>query len=511
MSKNKGFEIVQKIGQSLMLPVAVLPVAGILLGVGVGIPAALAEQNIAIHPILSHIFSIMGTAGDSIFSILPILFALATAISFANNDGAAALASLVGYFVFLGTVGAVANIFGAPTRSILSIQTVDMGAAGGIIVGGLSAYIFNRTHNKELPEIIGFFSGKRLVLILNALACMALGILMFFIWSPIGAAIQRFSQWAAYENPNIAFPLYGFFERLLLPIGVHHVWNAPFFFEVGAFDRANLVVVQDQIAYLAQNAIDVLSGKAQVADIVTGEIPRFLSGDPTAGNFAASYLFKMFGLPAAAIAMGLSARPEKRKMIMGMMISAALTSFITGITEPIEFSFLFAAPGLYLIHAFLVLIGYIIVMPLDIKLGTTFSQGLIDYILLYGLGRNQLLILLLGVVWAGVYFITFYFAIKIFNFKTPGRKLDSKEDIGPIATSEIAESLVKFCGGSQNITMADACITRLRLTVKDSSLIDESGLKQLGAKGVFISGTSVQAIFGPKSEIYKNEMLKVIK
>ena len=512
MSKNSsGFAIMQKLGQALMLPVAVLPVAGLLLGIGVGVPAALAAQGTEISPLLKNIFSVMGTAGDTIFSILPLLFAVATAIAFTENDGTAALATLVGYVVFLGTVGAIATINGIATKAILNIQTLDMGAVGGLLVGSVSAFVFNRTYNTQLPEILGFFGGKRFVLIANALSCLFLGIVMTFVWAPIGGAIEVFSNWAAYENPNIAFPMYGFLERLLIPLGVHHVWNVPFFFEIGNFDKANLVNVQNEVAYLAQNASDVLAGTALPAELVKGEIPRYLSGDPTAGNLAPSYLFKMWGLPAAAIAMGLSAKPENRKAVMGLMVSAALTSFLTGITEPIEFSFMFVAPLLYLVHAGLVFLAYLIVTPMDIRHGTTFSHGLIDYTLLYGLGQNQHMLILLGLVWAVLYFVVFYFAIKIFNIQTPGREEVSATSTQSVSVDEIAEVLVLAYGGADNITTTDACITRLRISVKDASLINQDKLKELGAKAVIISGNGTQAIFGTKSDIYKNEMIKFMK
>ncbi len=240
--KNQAFAIMQKLGQALMLPVAVLPAAGLLLGIGAGIPGALAASGTELPVFWANIFNIMGTAGDTVFSILPLLFVIAVAIAFTDNDGAGALSAVVGYVVFLGTVGAIAKIIGTPTKPILNIQSVDMGAFGGILVGGLSAFIFNKTHNTKLPDFLGFFGGKRTPLIVNSLACLALGAVMVFVWQPIGSGIERFSQWAAYSNPNVAFPLYGFIERLLIPIGVHHVWNVPFFFEIGNFDAANMVI-----------------------------------------------------------------------------------------------------------------------------------------------------------------------------------------------------------------------------------------------------------------------------
>lgn len=511
-NNNRTFEVFQKLGQALQLPVAVLPAAGLLLGIGAGIPAALNSQNIQIPQMLLHVFNIMSVAGETIFSVLPLLFALAVCIAFTNNDGASAVATLTGYVVFLGTVGAIAKIQGIPTKAILNIQSVDMGVAGGLIVGGISAWVFNRTYNTTLPEFLGFFGGRRTPLIMNSVACFFAGAIMVFIWQPIGNAIQSFSNWAAYSNPNIAFPVYGFIERLLIPIGVHHVWNVPFFFEIGAFDTANLVSIQNEAAYLAQNASDVLAGTAEPATIVKGEIPRFLAGDPTAGHLAPSYLFKMWGLPAAAIAIALSAKPENRKTVMGMMIAAALTSFLTGITEPIEFSFLFVAPLLYFIHALLVLLAYIVITPLGIRHGTTFSHGFIDYTLLYGLGEKQHLLILFGLIWAVLYFVVFYFAIKIFNFKTPGREesFESTSTNQHTDISETAKELLACYGGKDNITSIDACITRLRITVKDIDLVDQDRIKKIGAKAIVVAGNNTQAIFGAKSDIYKTQMSQLM-
>ncbi|MGL4562383.1 MAG: PTS transporter subunit EIIC [Brevinema sp.] len=485
MSKQNGFIILQKLGQALMLPVAVLPVAGILLGIGAGVPSALSAQGTYLPQGVANLFAIMATAGDSIFAILPLLFALAVTIAFTNNDGTSALASLSGYFVFLGTMGAVAKVIGIEPKSILGIPSIDMGVVGGLLIGGTSAYVFNKTYNTQLPEFLGFFGGKRFVLIVNSLTSLALGLLLPHIWGPIGNSIQAFSNWAAYGNPNIAFPLYGFVERLLLPFGVHHIWNVPFFFEIGEFTNS-------------------------AGEIVRGEIPRYLSGDPTAGNLAPSYIFKMYGLPAAAIAIGCAAKPDKRKAIMGMMISAALTSFLTGITEPIEFSFLFIAPILYLFHALLVLAAYAIITPMDIRHGTTFSHGLIDYTLLYGLGKNQHMLIIFGLIWAVLYFVIFYFTIKILDLKTPGRELENLSNTSQSSNSEIAIKLVAAYGGKENITSLDACITRLRISVHNPELVDEAELTKLGAKAVIKSGNGTQAIFGPLSDIYKNEMAKII-
>ncbi|HIK44308.1 MAG TPA: PTS transporter subunit EIIC, partial [Leptolyngbyaceae cyanobacterium M65_K2018_010] len=318
---NHAFGLLQKMGKSLMLPVSVLPVAGLLLGLG---SARLIELQQIQQGILTDakfwwlpewLAAIMKNSGDAIFASLPLIFAIAVAIGYAGNDGVSALAATVGFMVFLATLGTVATGMGLETKSVLGISTLDTGVFGGLIMGCIAAYMFNKFFRINLPPYLGFFAGKRFVPIITALAAILTGIIMSVIWPPIGSAINTFAQSAAEgQNVPLTAALYGFIERLLLPFGLHHVWNVPFFFEIGSFT-------------------DPITGQQ-----VRGDIARFFAGDPTAGILGGAYWFKMFGLPAAAIAIWHSAKPRNRKQVGGLMISAAFTSFLTGITEPIEFS-----------------------------------------------------------------------------------------------------------------------------------------------------------------------------
>ncbi len=468
------FSYLQKIGKALMLPVAVLPVAGLLLGIG--------SAKFMLLPMA--LSSIMAHSGGAIFGNLPLLFAVGTALGLANNDGVSALSAVVGYVVLLATMGATAKVVGIDTKEIMGIATVDTGVFGGILVGILAAVLFNRFYRIQLPPYLGFFAGKRSVPILTAGAAVLTGLALMVIWPPIGGSIAAFSKWAASENPAAAFTLYGFVERLLLPFGLHHIWNAPFFVEVGSYTDAS-------------------------GQVLKGEIARYIGGDPTAGNLAGGYLFKMWGLPAAAIAMWRMAKPENRKKVGGIMISAALTSFITGITEPIEFSFLFVAPLLYFAHAVLCALGFYLCIALGIKHGMTFSHGLIDFIVLYPQSHRALWFFVLGPLWALLYYGMFTFAISKFNLRTPGREdeADALAD-NSLSTSgsEKSRDLVAAFGGRENILNLDACITRLRVVVADKKKVSVEKLKALGATGVLMVADGVQAIFGTQSENLKTDM-----
>lgn len=474
MSLTKSaFSFLQKIGKSLMLPVSVMPVAGILLGVG--------AAKFSITPLV--VSELMEVSGGAIFSILPLIFALGVALGLTKNDGVSALAATVGYFILLGTMGVCTKTLGNPTVNVMGIETIKTGVFGGIWIGILTSIIFNKYYRISLPPYLGFFAGKRFVPIATSFAAIVSGVLLSFIWPPVGEAIQSMSQWAANENPLIAFTTYGTIERALIPFGLHHIWNVPFFFEIGSY-------------------IDPNTGNE-----VTGEIARYLSGDPTAGNMAGGYLFKMWGLPAAAIAIWHSAKEENKKVIGGIMISAALTSFLTGITEPIEFAFIFVAPLLYIVHALFAGLAFAVSILLGIKHGTTFSHGLIDYVVLFPQSSNAYLLLLLGPLWAVLYYITFRYVISKFSLKTPGREQESdillKED--GVAGSE-SSALIEALGGKTNIKNLDACITRLRIEVHSPDKVSREALKALGASGVVIIGNGVQAIFGTKSENLKTDM-----
>src|SRR3974390_3795702 len=331
ISFKNAFSLLQKIGKCMMLPVSVLPVAGILLGVG--------SANFSWLPIW--LSQIMATAGSAIFGNLPLLFAIGVAIGLADNDGVAAMAGTVGYVVFLATMGTCAKLRGIDTDSVMGIPSIETGVFGGIIVGLIAAAIFKRFYRIKLPSYLGFFAGKRAVPIITAFAVIIAGVVLSYIWPPIGNGINAFSHWAVHEQPVIAFGIYGVVERALIPFGLHHVWNVPFFFQAGDYT-------------------DPPTGT-----VVHGEIARFIAGDPTAGRMTGGYLFKMFGLPAAALAIWRAARPEQRAKVGGIMVSAALTAFVTGIPEPIEFAFLFVAPLLYAIHALLAGLAYCLCVVLD--------------------------------------------------------------------------------------------------------------------------------------------------
>jgi glucose PTS system EIICB or EIICBA component len=473
-----SFAFLQKIGKSLMLPVAVLPIAGLLLGVG--------SANFGFMPTFAS--NIMAQAGGVIFGNLPLIFAIGTALGLSQNDGVSALASTVGYVVMLATMGVTSKLMGFPVKQIMGIESIDTGVFGGIWIGIVSAWLFNRYYRLQLPPYLGFFSGKRSVPILAAFAAVLSGLFLSFAWPPIGGAINSFSHWAASENPAAAFSLYGFVERLLIPFGLHHIWNVPFFFESGQY-------------------VDPQTGKT-----MTGEIARYIAGDPTAGNLAGGYLFKMWGLPAAAIAIWRSARPENRAKVGGVMISAALTSFLTGITEPIEFAFLFVAPILYGVHAVLCAIAYFVCIVLGIKHGMTFSHGLIDFIILFPQSKNALWYFMIGPVWALSYYGLFSFMIAKFNFKTPGREDETiEEDTLEGSGATKAGELVAAFGGPQNIVNLDACVTRLRVVVADRSKVDSNRLKALGATAVLMVAEGVQAIFGTASENLKTDMDHYLK
>jgi len=478
-SFQNAFSVLQKIGKCMMLPVSVLPVAGILLGVG--------SANFFWLP--DAVSQVMAAAGSAIFGNLPLLFAIGVAIGLTENDGVAALAGTVGFVVFLAAMGVCAKLQGIPTKEIMGIPSIETGVFGGIIVGLIAAYAFNRFYKIKLPSYLGFFAGKRAVPIITAFAVIAVGGVLSFVWPPIGGGIDAFSHWAVHGRPALAFTIYGVVERALIPFGLHHVWNVPFFFQAGEFVNPT------------NN------------EVVHGEIARFIAGDPTAGNMCGGYLFKMFGLPAAALAMWRAARPEQRQKVSGIMVSAALTAFLTGITEPIEFAFLFVAPFLYAIHAVLAGAAYFLCIALGIKHGFTFSHGLIDYIVLFPKSHNALWLLVLGPVWACLYYGVFSFAIRQWNLLTPGREVEDETttSLRPTAGDGMARQLVRAFGGRKNIVSLDACITRLRIKVADVSKVAADSLKLLGAAGVVVVGDGVQAIFGTQSENLKTEMQEYIK
>ena len=462
-----------------MLPVSVLPIAGILLGVG--------SAQFEVIPAL--VSEVMAKSGGAIFSNLPLIFAIGVGLGLAKNDGVAAIAAAIGYMVMLATMEVLAPVLGLETRLIMGFQTIETGVFGGILAGGLAAFLFNRFYTIKLPPYLGFFSGKRFVPILSGLAATVLGAALCIIWPPIQGGIDQFSHYTVSGNTNLMVFIYGVGERLLLPFGLHHIWNVPFFFEVGSFTNS-------------------------AGEVIRGDISRFFAGAPTAGFLGGGFLFKMFGLPAAAIAIWHSARPEKKKMVGGLMLSAAFTSFLTGITEPIEFTFLFIAPLLYLFHAILAGLCFLTMNLLGAKLGFTFSHGFIDYALYYALDTKPYLVLIVGPIVAAGYYVIFRATIHYFDLQTPGRGKTSHSTDGltqvASSASERAAAILAAFGGAGNIESLDACITRLRVSVGQVNLVDSDELKSLGAAGVLVVGEDIQAIFGTHSDLIKTEIEEII-
>ncbi len=513
---SRVFGQAQKLGKSLMLPVAVLPVAGILLGVGgafvggfdqdaitrgfctvdgvsiVGDPAACAVDGAAGDPVAAGIVPqwlyvfllILRGSGDPIFASLGLIFAIGVALGIARNDGVSALAATVGFLVMTGTLGVVADARGIATKMVLGIPSLDTGVFGGILVGIIAGWAFNKYYRISLPPYLGFFAGKRFVPIVTAFAAIALGLVLSFVWPPVGSFIDNTANTVISANAPVAVFVYGLVERALLPFGLHHIWNAPFFFQVnvGGWEDCN------------------------------GILTCFFRGHPESGIFGGGFLVKMFGLAGAALAIWRTARPENRVRIGSIMMAAALTSFLTGITEPLEFSFLFVAPLLYAVHALLYGSAFTVMYLAGGRLGYTFSQGAIDYVLFYANGIRPWLVLVLGPIYFVIYFAVFYGLIRALNMKTPGREEGAAEGTSGVdAANEFARQLVHAFGGRSNIKDLDACITRLRVGVHDISRADQNKLKALGAAGVLTVGNNLQAIFGPRSENLKTDMEEYLR
>lgn len=508
------FGQLQRIGKALMLPVAILPAAGILLALGNAMHNA---QLVAIAPWLEHevfviISSIMESSGQIIFDNLPLLFAVGTALGLAGGDGVAALAALVGYLIMNATMGKVMNITiddifsyadGAKTLSqaakepenvlILGIPTLQTGVFGGIIMGALAAWCYNNFYNITLPAFLGFFAGKRFVPIITSVVAIVTGVLLSFVWPPIQEGLNQLSNFLLNKNLTLTTFIFGIIERSLIPFGLHHIFYAPFWFEFGQYvSHSGELVRGDQRIWMAQMKDGV----------------EFTAGAFTTGK----YPFMMFGLPAAAYAIYRNAKPERKKIVGGLMLSAGLTSFLTGITEPLEFSFLFVAPLLYVVHVLLAGSSFLVMHLLDVKIGMTFSGGFIDYIL-YGLlnwdRTNALLVIPVGIVYAIIYYFLFSFVIKRFKLKTPGRE-DEETETKDSSVASLPFDVLNAMGGKKNIKHLDACITRLRVEVNEKSSVDVAALKSLGASGVLEVGNNMQAIFGPKSDQIKHDILRIM-
>mgnify|MGYP000384898328 CR=1 FL=1 len=456
------FSSIQALGRALMLPIAMLPVAGLLLRFGQ--PDLLNIQAIA-------------DAGNAIFANLPLLFAIGVAVGFAkDNNGASGLAGAVGYLILV-----------AMLKSIN--KDIDSGVFGGILIGSIAGFLYNRYKDIKLPDFLSFFGGKRFIPISTGVSAVILGVAMGYIWPPIQSGLHSFSQWMA-DSGQIGMFLYGLFNRLLLVTGLHHVLNSLFWFQLGDFTNAQGVVVH-------------------------GDIARFMAGDPTAGIFQAGFFpIMMFGLPAMCLAMYTTAYSKNKKMVAGLLLSMALTSFLTGITEPIEYSFVFLAPALYVIHAILTGVSMAVMELLHVRLGFSFSAGAIDYVLFFKLAQNPLLMLPVGIVMFVLYYLIGVFFIKKFDLRTIGR--ESEEELAAakvalISNDSIEMQYINALGGVENLVNVDACTTRLRLVVLSSESISKPTLKALGAKGVVTPALdSVQVILGPQAEIVASKIRETL-
>ncbi|MGD7046298.1 glucose-specific PTS transporter subunit IIBC [Jeotgalibacillus proteolyticus] len=506
---KKLFGSLQKIGKALMLPVAILPAAGLLLAFG---NALQNDTLINIAPFLTAgwievVASVMEESGGIVFDNLPLLFAVGVAIGLAGGDGVAGIAAIIGYLIMNATMGTVLGLdiqqvtgdsVDPANALVLGIPTLQSGVFGGIIVGSLAAYMYNRFYDIELPTYLGFFAGKRFVPIATAGSAVILGLLMLVVWPSIQDALNYFSNSLLSVNMALSAFVFGVIERALIPFGLHHIFYTPFWFEFGSYvNNAGETIRGDNYIF-----------QAQIKDNVQ---------DLTAGTFmAGKYPFMMFGLPAAALAIYHEARKEKKKLVAGIMGSAALTSFLTGITEPIEFAFLFVAPILFAVHALFAGLSFLTMHLLDVKIGMTFSGGLIDFLLFGTLNpqTNWWLVLPVGAVFAVIYYFGFRFAIRKFNLATPGREVDEdgNDEAKPASSkSDLPYDILEAFGGSANISNLDACITRLRIQVNEPSQVDKKELKRLGAAGVLEVGNNVQAIFGPRSDSLKHQMKDIIE
>lgn len=454
----------QKLGKSFMLPVAILPAASLLLRLGQG-------------DLLNIPF--MAEAGNAIFANLALIFAIGIAIGFAkDNHGAAALSGAIGYL-----------IIDAATKTIN--ETINMGVLSGIVAGLVAGALYNKFKNINLPTWLGFFGGRRFVPIVTAGACIILALIFGFIWPPIQNALTNFGN-GIIGLGAIGAGLFGFLNRLLIPTGLHHVFNTIFWFEFGEFTNA-------------------------AGEVFRGDLTRFFQQDPTAGVFMTGFFpIMMFSLPAAALAMYTTAKKENKKMVGGLLFSVAFTSFLTGITEPLEFMFMFLAPALYVIHAILTGVSMAVTYSLNVLCGFGFSAGAIDYVLNWRISTNPWMVIPIGLAIAAVYYVVFVFVIKKFNLPTPGRLDEAGSDDASVIITEkgmsgLAYDYVMALGGPGNIKDIDACITRLRLTLENTDLVKDEDLKKLGASGVLRPNKrNMQVVVGTKAELIVEEMKKIV-
>ncbi len=523
--KEKLFSVLQRVGRSFMLPIAILPVAGLFLGIGGSFTNATMLETYNLTELIGpgtmiySILTVMSKCGDVVFANLPLIFAVGVAIGMSKKEKeVAALSSVIAFLIMHTAIGALITINDAGSylvdgsiTSVMGIESLQMGVFGGIIVGLGVAALHNRFYKIELPQVLSFFGGTRFVPIVSAITYLGVGIALFYIWPTIQAGIYSVGE--VVNNSGYAGTfVYGLMERLLIPFGLHHVFYLPFWqTAVGGTLMVDGTLIEGaQNIFFAQLA-------SPNTEVFAVSATRFMSG---------KFPLMIFGLPGAALAMYHCAKVEKKTIVKGLLISAALTAMLTGITEPLEFTFLFIAPALYFIHCIGAGLAYMIMHILNVGVGMTFSGGIID-LTLYGILQgnektNWIMIVVVGAVYFVVYYLIFRLIITKFNLKTPGREDENEEtklytrkdveaqkkasgDDKSAKNNEVNTLILLGLGGKDNLSDVDCCATRLRVTVNDSSLVKENLLKQSGAAGVIVKGQGVQVIYGPRVSVIKSE------
>ncbi|WKC88291.1 maltose/glucose-specific PTS transporter subunit IIC [Borreliella japonica] len=510
----KAFERAQKFGRSLMLPISILPAAGLLLGIGGSLSNPETVKSYAFLDIffLQSVFKIMSVSGSIIFSNLAPIFAIGVAVGLAKSDkGTSGIAAFIGYLVMNATIGVLIDVSGksesfssGAVGLILGIKTLETGVFGGIIVGILTYYLHSRFNKVNLPKVLGFFSGSRFVPIIVSFSSIFLAVIMFIFWPFVQNGINKVGGLVD-STGYIGTLIYGIFLRMLGPFGLHHIFYLPFW----TTGLGGSVIVDGKLIEGTQNIF--------FAELATQGTDKFFIG--TSRFMSGRFITMMFGLPGAALALYYTAKHDERVKIFGLLISSALTSFLTGITEPLEFSFLFVAPILYVVHAIFDGFAFMLAHIFQITIGQTFSGGFIDFILfgiLQGNSRtNWILVPVIGIVWFFIYYFTFVFLINKFDFKTPGRAQDlNSGDSSNFKSSEFEENyaskVIVGLGGASNIVELDCCATRLRITVKDALKVSEKILKKTGSKGIIIKGNGVQVVYGSGVSVLKNEIEELL-
>ena len=524
--KDKIFGVLQRVGRSFMLPIALLPIAGLLLGIGSSFtnPTTLEAYHltnvIKEGGVLFTLLDIMSKTGRIVFDNLALLFAMGVAIGMAKKEKeVAALSGAISYLIMNTAISALISAKGGvdamaanTTTSVLGITTLQMGVFGGIIVGLGVAALHNRFYKIQLPQVLSFFGGTRFVPIVCSIVYLIVGVMMFFVWPLIQSGIAALGQ-LVLESGYAGTWIYGVIERALIPFGLHHVFYMPFWQTElgGALLIDGVTVTGAQNIFFAE-----LASKSTTHFSVSAT--RFMSG---------KFPFMIFGLPAAALAMYKVARPEKKKVVGGLLLSAALTSMLTGITEPLEFTFLFVSPAMYVVHCILAGLSYMLMHIFNVGVGMTFSGGAID-LTLFGILQgnaktNWIWIVIIGLIYAVVYYLVFHFMITKFNYKTPGREADDEEtklftrkDLNlrneaqkaadKCTLDTVSALILAGLGGKANLVDLDCCATRLRISVSDPALVNDALLKQSGASGVIHKGQGVQIIYGPQVSVIKSDL-----